>query len=286
MFVNPELARQIKSLLADGRTQVQAAAELGVSQATVSRYVRRLGYRRGSGPGVAEWSAVRRHYDEGHSVKECRARFGCSQAAWDAAVERGTITLRRDVADEVSASTREAVAQRLELGWPSSEIAEDLGLAKSTVVYHRQRLGYSTDQRFNRRYDWSEVQRYHDDGHTARECIARFGFSSQTWHKARERGDLKTRPALAPIETYLVKGRRVARKHLKARLIAAGLKTHACEVCGIREWRGRALSMCLHHINGDKDDNRLENLQFLCGNCHSQTPNFGSLNWKSRREAA
>ena len=51
-----------------------------------------------------------------------------------------------------------------------------------------------------------------------------------------------------------------------------------CENCGISRWRERSLSLCLHHINGDRHDNRLENLQLLCPNCHSQTPNFGSKN--------
>ena len=33
--------------------------------------------------------------------------------------------------------------------------------------------------------------------------------------------------------------------------------------------------MALHHVIGDGLDNRLENLRFLCPNCHSQTPNYG-----------
>ena len=28
------------------------------------------------------------------------------------------------------------------------------------------------------------------------------------------------------------------------------------------------------HINGDLEDNRMENLKILCPNCHSQTPTF------------
>jgi len=35
----------------------------------------------------------------------------------------------------------------------------------------------------------------------------------------------------------------------------------------------------LHHVNGDGADNRLENLQLLCGNCHSQTDNWVGAAW-------
>jgi 5-methylcytosine-specific restriction endonuclease McrA len=113
--------------------------------------------------------------------------------------------------------------------------------------------------------------------------MAHFGFSSETWHQARVRGALRTRPAAAPIETYLVKGRSVGRGHVKRRLIAEGFKESRCEECGLDEWRGRPLPLALHHVNGDGDDNRLENLQLLCGNCHSQTPNWSGKNKGRRR---
>jgi hypothetical protein len=55
---------------------------------------------------------------------------------------------------------------------------------------------------------------------------------------------------------------------LKRRLYEAGLKERRCELCGQgEEWRGRRMSLILDHINGVRDDNRLENLRIICPNC-------------------
>ena len=64
----------------------------------------------------------------------------------------------------------------------------------------------------------------------------------------------------------------------KERLIKANLIEYKCSNCGITEWNGKLLTLQLHHINGNNRDNRLENLTFLCPNCHSQTDNFSGKN--------
>lgn len=71
-----------------------------------------------------------------------------------------------------------------------------------------------------------------------------------------------------------------ARSVLRRTVITEKLIPYKCAICGITEWQGKNLSLELDHINGINNDNRLENLRFLCPNCHSQTITYGSKNQK------
>jgi len=233
-----------------------------------------------------DWQQIRDYYLAGHSREECQRAFGFSDWDWHAAVGRGDIAPRVDGGAPQSSERREVIRRLREQGLSYNAISRQLGVAKATVAYHARRMGVSADDRCARRYNWRDVQTAIDEGFSARECCERFGFARASWSKAVKRGAIVPREWVTPIEDILAVGCKRGRSHVKARLIGAGLKENRCEVCGITEWRGRPLTMELHHVNGDGEDNRLENLQLLCGNCHAQTDNWGGRGQRRlRREA-
>jgi hypothetical protein len=274
---------RIAELLEAGWRPAEIVREVGASLSVVSRRALRLGYRFRSGPPRRyDWEAIREFYEAGHTVRECRDRFGFSAGAWDSAVSRGDIAVRAHPGPpRLAYTTRKAVLALHEAGKPPIEIARELGISKGTVAYHLRRLDVEPDPRFARRYDWPAVQRTYDSGLTVTECCEMFGFCRASWSQAVARGDLVARPRELPLAELLVNGKKRGRYNVKRRLIEAGLKEDRCERCGINEWLGQPLSLELHHKNGDKLDNRLEALAILCPNCHSQTENFGRLNAES-----
>ena len=178
--------------------------------------------------------------------------------------------------------TKDAVAFLLARGLSRAEVARRLGLAKSTVTYHARSLGESIDDRFARRFDWPVIQAYYDEGHSLRDCMRTFGFGNWSWQQAVARGQIVPRPRFRPLSEVFAANTHRNRGQLKARLLKQGLKENRCQRCGISEWRGAPLSLALHHVNGDRMDNRVENLELLCPNCHSQTETFAGRNGRRR----
>lgn len=68
---------------------------------------------------------------------------------------------------------------------------------------------------------------------------------------------------------------------LRVRLIAEGIKKHQCEKCFLTCWLDAPIPLELHHIDGDRTNHKLNNLQLLCPNCHSQTETFRGKNRKA-----
>jgi hypothetical protein len=76
----------------------------------------------------------------------------------------------------------------------------------------------------------------------------------------------------------LVTRNHVSSARLKAALLREGVKAHRCERCGLAEWLGRPIPLELDHVDGDRRNNRLENLRLLCPNCHALTDTYRGRN--------
>ena len=65
---------------------------------------------------------------------------------------------------------------------------------------------------------------------------------------------------------------------LRKRLLKDGLKQNKCEICEMEMWLDKPLKLELHHIDGNRHNNSIENIQLLCPNCHSYTDNYKGKN--------
>lgn len=63
---------------------------------------------------------------------------------------------------------------------------------------------------------------------------------------------------------------------LSKRLVKENYLEYKCNCCGINEYNGKSISLELNHIDGNRYNNNLDNLELLCPNCHSQTPTYRS----------
>jgi hypothetical protein len=102
---------------------------------------------------------------------------------------------------------------------------------------------------------------------TLRLWVERWEISTEHFDaRAAQREGSQRRPR--PLGEILVEGSTYSRNHLKERLYREGVKERRCEICGQGEiWNGRSMALILDHVNGVRDDHRIENLRIVCPNC-------------------
>lgn len=85
-------------------------------------------------------------------------------------------------------------------------------------------------------------------------------------------------------EIFIENGEYHDYKRVKFLIIKNALLEYKCSKCSITSWQNEEINLQMDHINGNKCDNRLENLRFLCPNCHSQTDTFCGKNIKREKK--
>lgn len=85
------------------------------------------------------------------------------------------------------------------------------------------------------------------------------------------------------VENVFIENSTATQKVLRHWYTKGNYSDYKCSICGMQPiWQGQPLILILDHINGCSNDDRLENLRWVCPNCNMQLPTTNGRN-KSRK---
>lgn len=92
------------------------------------------------------------------------------------------------------------------------------------------------------------------------------------------KGTSKSNKDYMPLEEYLKNSQDIQSNKVRLKLLREGYKEHKCENCGLTEWLEQPIPLELHHKDGNRNNNEIENYQLLCPNCHAFTDSYRGKN--------
>ena len=85
------------------------------------------------------------------------------------------------------------------------------------------------------------------------------------------------------VNSIFIKNSTVSQSTLREWYLKGNYTEYKCSICGQEPfWNGKKLTLILDHINGINNDDRIENLRWVCPNCNVQLPTTGGRNIKKK----
>ena len=187
------------------------------------------------------------------------------------------------------------------------KIAEKLNVSQSTIRYWLKRFKLETNlsegKRIKNKFNWSNnlfIDNIIKESLTKSEVMSKLGLcisgsnyrnlnkyisenNSDISHFSTNKKRSKSSPVFKKKNIYeYLKGKyKVNGQTVKKKMIEQGICEDVCSMCNQGNvWNNNPLTLQLDHIDGDRNNNIIENFRILCPNCHTQTETYSGKNLK------
>jgi len=104
-------------------------------------------------------------------------------------------------------------------------------------------------------------------------------FTGQRWQYSPNQIDNHEQREIYDIDDIFIKDSKITQKVLRGYIARHNILEYKCQNCGCDgTWQNKTIALEVDHINGDSSDNRIENLRYLCPNCHALTKTYRGRN--------
>ena len=104
-------------------------------------------------------------------------------------------------------------------------------------------------------------------------------FTGQRWQESPNQQNNITSKELYSLDEVFIQNSPVTQKVLRGYIERHKILEYKCQTCGCDgNWQNGIIALEVDHINGDNKDNRIENLRYLCPNCHALTSTYRGRN--------